>query len=189
MDIIKPRVIRDTREKHGWIFNETDSIAGTVVDTMSTGDYTLEGFEDELCIERKSNLTEFANNLLTARFERELQRLEKFKYKYIIIEANMDDFIRYPEGIDLPEKILKRLRTKGIFLLKKLLELQMEYGFVPLFAGTEGKTVAISIFKRIMEQYRNDKTQKEQDIYKSANKRNTGVSTPKFGRRYRIKDT
>ena len=47
-------VIKDTREQNGWSFSQYDKCAGMEIGTLHTGDYTLRGFEDVICIERKA---------------------------------------------------------------------------------------------------------------------------------------
>ena len=54
----KYRVIKDTREKDGWTFTEYDKCEGMDMDALHTGDYTLKGFEDVVCIERKASVSE-----------------------------------------------------------------------------------------------------------------------------------
>lgn len=51
-------IIRDTREKEGWNFDFYSSCA---IESrgLKTGDYTLEGLEEILCIERKANTGSF----------------------------------------------------------------------------------------------------------------------------------
>ena len=56
-------VIKDTREQDGWIFAPYDRCEGMEVDTLHTGDYTLKGFEDIVCVERKASVSEIATNL------------------------------------------------------------------------------------------------------------------------------
>jgi DNA excision repair protein ERCC-4 len=63
--------------------------------TLATGDYTARGFEDEVCIERKS-----LDDLLACvgrereRFERELHRMLAFPIRVLLIEASWDDIDR-----------------------------------------------------------------------------------------------
>ena len=56
-------VIKDTREQDGWFFSPYDKCAGMEVGTLNTGDYTLQDFEDVVCIERKGCTSEIAMNL------------------------------------------------------------------------------------------------------------------------------
>lgn len=90
-------VIRDTREKlsYGWIFpahtkkHKSPRCQGTLTGTLATGDYTLVGYSDIFCVERKFGWDEIWCNFLNdkRRFEDELVRMADFKYKYIIIES------------------------------------------------------------------------------------------------------
>ena len=59
----KYTVIKDTREQDGWFFSPYDKCDGMEVGTLHTGDYTLKGFEDIVCVERKASVTEIAMNL------------------------------------------------------------------------------------------------------------------------------
>ena len=56
-------VIQDTREKEGWYFSEYDKCSGMESGTLKTGDYTLRGFEELVCIERKASTSEISQNL------------------------------------------------------------------------------------------------------------------------------
>ena len=60
-------VIKDTREQDGYTFERFESryhaCAGMVVQKLDTGDYSLVGLEDKLCIERKGRISELAINL------------------------------------------------------------------------------------------------------------------------------
>ena len=145
-------VIRDTREQTGWVFKESTDCYGTEVGTLKTGDYTLKGYEDILCIERKGCITEFANNLVKEypRFCRELQRMEDdHKHCFILLEFQMEDLLNYPFSTSLSARIKKRIRVRGSLLLKRLLEIQLKYKVKILFCGDKGKKVIESIFKAI----------------------------------------
>ena len=58
------KVIKDTREQDGYTFESFTgrytSCKGMVVKKLDTGDYSLEGLEDKLCIERKGRVSELA---------------------------------------------------------------------------------------------------------------------------------
>ena len=66
-------VIKDTREKQGWDFPQSHSCVGTSIEKLDTGDYTIDGHRDTLCVERKGSVSEFAGNLVQEkeRFVRE----------------------------------------------------------------------------------------------------------------------
>jgi len=150
----KYTIIRDTREKEkkGWQWRKSMYCDGTVDGTMKTGDYTLAGYEDILSIERKGRISEFAKNVNEKRFYKELERLEKFKYAYVLLEFTMRDLLNYPVGSGIPRYKWKYLKFKGPFILKKLTEMMVQYPHIHfILCGDAGKETASSIFKRIVE--------------------------------------
>jgi len=56
---------------------------------LKTGDYSVQGYEDKIAIERKS-LQDFIAccGKERARFEREIDRLDGYRYRAIVIEAD-----------------------------------------------------------------------------------------------------
>ena len=81
MPKIQPfKIIKDTREQEGYTFEPSSSryhkCEGMVVRKLDTGDYSLEGLEDKVCIERKASVVEFANNIGhdAVRFAKEIER-------------------------------------------------------------------------------------------------------------------
>jgi DNA excision repair protein ERCC-4 len=81
--------IIDTREKLPYVLKIKDIEIPQRVGTLKTGDYSIEGFEDQVGIERKSVI-----DLLgcvgkhRARFEREITRLEGMKVKALVVEGS-----------------------------------------------------------------------------------------------------
>lgn len=148
-------VLRDTKEKEGkgWQFSSSQYCGGTMKQSLKTGDYTILGYEDKLCIERKGCISEFAGNLMEERFYKELDRMELFKYSYLILEFSLKDLLDYPYVEGIPYSIRKRIKVRGYFLLKKLCEIQMKYKTHIIFAGdkTSSKEFVMSIFKRMVE--------------------------------------
>lgn len=97
-----PTIIYDTREAKPLSFDNLH-IRGikslpTERRTLKTGDYTASGLEDILCIERKS-VQDLYGTLFTGRerFERELARMQSFKYKYLVIESTPFGFAQHME--------------------------------------------------------------------------------------------
>ncbi|MBM2834942.1 MAG: hypothetical protein HW406_2103 [Candidatus Brocadiaceae bacterium] len=79
-------IIQDTREQMPLIFPE----AAVEVATLTTGDYSLKGFEDKVCIERKS-LSDLLGSLGVDRdrFTREVQRMRAYEFAGLVVEANL----------------------------------------------------------------------------------------------------
>lgn len=147
-----PYIIRDTREKHGWQFNGNEYWAGTIDNGIRTGDYTIQGYEDILCIERKGGILEIANNINEERFERQLERMRDFKYARIVCEFNMNDVLNFPHSAPLPPYQKSKIRIGGDFILRRLMEVEFEYPNIHIiFAGKFGQRVTESIFKRVLE--------------------------------------
>lgn len=142
-------VIRDTREQTGWQFVIGKVCLGTKSGTLKTGDYTVEGLETKLSIERKGTVQEFAQNLMDDRFFREMERMKEYKYSYLILEFTAEDLFNYPESADIPFSAKAKVRTSGNFLMSKLIRLQRDYPIKIIFAGKKGKDMAYYIMKMV----------------------------------------
>ena len=61
----------------------------TITDTLPTGDYSVSGFEDLICVERKS-LPDLIGCMTSgrSRFERELQRMKAYEARCVVVEAS-----------------------------------------------------------------------------------------------------
>lgn len=83
---LKPCIVVDTRERVPWGFDHER--VDVVMDTLSTGDYSLRHHEGEVAIERKS-LDDYIQTILRERprFERELERMRVYPLRAIIVEA------------------------------------------------------------------------------------------------------
>jgi ERCC4-type nuclease len=150
---MKYRVIRDKQEKkcNGWIFEETGECDGTTISHLPTGDYTLEGYEGRICIERKGTVGEFAHNLIEARFERELIRMDKFEHSILLLEFELNDLYRFPKGSGIPEKKWSDLKLTPQFILKKYSEILVNHPHIRIiFAGSRGQEVATLFFRYFM---------------------------------------
>lgn len=141
-----PRLIVDTRERNPWILPSYEIVRCK----LHTGDYCFEGMDKILCIERKASVVEFAASLISPRFEKELQRMNH-KYRYLILEFDFDDLIRYPDTV-VSAKVRDRTKLTGKFLVKRFFELQIRYKFVPIFVGNHGIDAISSLFKRILNE-------------------------------------
>lgn len=153
----KYTVIFDSREQHGWTFEPTEKCLGMEMATLLTGDYTIKGLEDFICIERKGSVSEIATNLGKEldRFKREMERMEPVTHKYIICEFSYSDIIKFPYGAGIPLAKLKLVKMTGKIILKNLLEVQMQYGVNVLFCDNAvgAFNMAEGIMKRVYEKY------------------------------------
>ncbi len=87
----KMKILIDTREKLPYRF-QTSSETGTI----PVGDYSIQGLEDYIAIERKE-----LNDLIgclskdRSRFERELFKAKALDYFALVIEASLSDIINH----------------------------------------------------------------------------------------------
>lgn len=106
--IPKPVVLVDTREKEPLPLyaNHPNWIAGERRGSLKTGDYTVEGMEDILCLERK-NLADLVACTVTyrRRFIASCARLARFTWKAILVEASFEDIKGGLDHFDIPSEV------------------------------------------------------------------------------------
>lgn len=93
------RILIDTREQRPLPF---PSEAETARATLKVGDYTIEGFEDEVVVERKS-LSDLMGSIShdRERFIKELRRMRSYRLSVIVIEGSWADIEhqRYKQNV------------------------------------------------------------------------------------------
>lgn len=146
-------IIVDTREQQAWEFGFHE----TAKRKLDTGDYSIEGYEDIIAIERKKSVSEIATNLSESRFKDVLERLSKIKHPFMLFEFDLDDVYDFPVGSDVPKSKWDSLRVKGKYIIKRLIEIQLDYNIQIIFCGdpNNAEKLAVSIMKRIYERYNN----------------------------------
>lgn len=140
-------IIIDTREQKPWTFeNHT-----TANHKLDTGDYSIQGLENLVTIERKRNVAEIANNITESRFQDVIDRLSKIKYSFILLEFDLQNVLDYPVGSTIPKRLWSKIRITPAFLIKHLLELQLEHNIKVIFCGSSSNAekMALSILKKI----------------------------------------
>jgi hypothetical protein len=144
-------IIADTREQTPWDF-ENYTVAHRKLDT---GDYSIEGLEDVLAIERKRSVSEIANNISEKRFDDVLSRLQNYKHKFILIECTLNNILDYPIGSTVPKKLWNNLKITGKYILKYLTEISLKYDIHIIYCGNRenAEEYALSIMKRMVEIY------------------------------------
>lgn len=148
-------IIIDTREQHPWQFSEHT----TANKKLDTGDYSIEGMENILCIERKNGIAEIANNMTEDRFVDVIERMKTYKHAYILIECDYDQLMNYPIGSDVPKRVWKNIKISPGFILKFLTELSVHHNIHIIFCGCPAwaEKTALSIMKRVHTLYHEQK--------------------------------
>ena len=147
----KYKVIQDSREKKPWIFSG-DWIEDVLVQKLDYGDYSLFGWEETICIERKRNTAEIANNMVGDRFKKVLAGMQQFRYKFLICEFSFSDVMSYPFGSGLPKKIMKRTRISSGWMLSFMTDISTKYDINVIYAGNakQAQIYASSIMRHIV---------------------------------------
>ena len=182
----KYTVIKDTREQDGWFFSPYDKCEGMEVGTLHTGDYTLKGFEEIVCVERKASVTEIAMNLGRKKkaFYDEMERMKDYHFRFLVLEFSASDVVEYPMSLlDSKDKenyklykegkiskpkgkrfdIVDQTKLTGRYLMKSLMEIVIQHDVNLMFCDNKQNAFLVcnSIFKRLSELF--DKGQKEDE--------------------------
>jgi len=142
-------VLRDDREKQPWRIQSPDFRMQKK--RLKTGDYTIDGYEEYVAVEKKANLKEFITNLGghdRKRFVATLERLAEYEVKCIVIEDALDKRL-YNLFKTMPTKLSP---TSVYFWLNKII---IYYGIPVLFIGRSynmRNKMLVHMFNWIVEQ-------------------------------------
>jgi ERCC4-type nuclease len=121
----KPIIVIDTREQRGYTF-QSDRIGGVVHAALPAGDYSVQGCEMQIAVERKS-LADYISTVVHAqeRFGRELALLKTYPRAWIVVEGSLDEVLqgRYDSRVT-PQSLLAMTAS-----------LMTRYAIPVLFAG------------------------------------------------------
>lgn len=93
----KLTIIEDTREQTPLDFSGFRGVE-SVRSGLKTGDYSVQGYEDKICFERKS-IPDLVGTLIGGheRFLREMDRMKDYEEKYILVEHSASRAYLYCE--------------------------------------------------------------------------------------------
>ena len=118
---VMPRIVVDTREQQPYAFENS------IQKGLKAGDYSLEGFEDSVAVERKSKADAYSSlGVGRERFKREFERLSKYPFAAVVIECSLEDFLNPPP--------LSKMNPKSA--IESLNSWSIEFGVHVKFAGT-----------------------------------------------------
>lgn len=150
-------VIKDTREQEGYHFSSFNACAGMIEHKLDTGDYTIKGLEDKICVERKGCVEELAVNLGQKKyaFLDEIERMKPFPHKFLVLEFSLEDLLKFPDETRIPVKNKASLKITGKYMIKCLMEFALYENVQILFCGNKHNAflAVSSLFKRINEMY------------------------------------
>lgn len=149
-------VIHDCREKLPYRWDFTFHGFQQRSAKLLTGDYTLEGYEDVLIIERKKSTGELSTNLGYKRnlFYEELERMAEYPYKYILFEFSEEDIAKFPVGSGIPARVVANLRMNAGYIQSCLNKIVEKYDVSIIYCGSPANAVseAINIFHKVINE-------------------------------------
>ena len=142
-------ILRDDREKKPWRIVSPDFTHGKK--RLMTGDYTIEGYEDVVAIEKKYGMKEFITNISgkdRKRFDATLVRLAEYPIKCIVIEDTLDKKL-----FDVFRALPTRLGPKSVYWwMNKII---IHYGIPILMLGrnyTIRQGMLLNLFNWVVEE-------------------------------------
>tara|TARA_R110000824_G_scaffold143199_12_gene310810 strand:- start:10049 stop:10540 length:492 start_codon:yes stop_codon:yes gene_type:complete len=151
-------IVEDTRERKPWSFSFFG--ADQVRRKVDTGDYTIEGYEGDITIDRKRNVDELYMNLFKeySRFKREMERMEGME-AYILCEFPYSHILTFPDTMPLvwcttaKKKVPMKLRFTSEHIIDRVETITKRHGVIFLYNDTrrEAESQAFKILKEFYE--------------------------------------
>lgn len=133
------RIIIDSREQRPYEFE------GALIRCLPAGDYSLEGLETKVAIERKSKKDAYGTiGKGRKRFEKELRKLAKYDYSAIVIECSLSEFLNPP--------VFSELHPNSA--INSLLAWSVRYG-IHIFFG-QNRPLSRGLTYRLLEKFHNE---------------------------------
>lgn len=144
-------IIKDTREQNG--FNLEFHGFSVISKKLDTGDYSIEGLEKTLCIERKASTGEIAMNfgVKSKQFDAEIERMKSYKYKYLVCEFTLDTLLKFPKDSGIPSNKLCKIKINSKYLISRIRQMELA-GVKIIFCQTkeEAERKVVSIIEQII---------------------------------------
>jgi len=139
-------IVVDTREQKPFTFHKISPKPKVIHKGLKTGDYSLNGYEQRICIERKSLPDLYSSfGKERARFEKECYRMSLFDYAAIVCEADWNTILRCP-----PSR--SKLHPKSLFSSIVAWSQRYNIHFIP----SPNRIFAERITYRMLERFYND---------------------------------
>jgi len=158
--INKPTLIVDTREKTPWNFEGDDSFEEVVYEKLDGGDYSIQGLEDFITIERKASVDELFVNFTKdkKRIRAEFDRLKDHKLKFIIVEETCEGILNPDKYYVNKRRINKQSPMMPVAVVSgALTELMITDNVQVIFAGEKAQSMAKHILLKTYELFQRGK--------------------------------
>jgi len=135
----------DTREKLPYSFIDIEPMSKIIYGKLDTGDYSVAGLENNVCVERKSMADLFGSvGNGRARFEREMQRLSAFDYAAIVVESDIQTWFMNPP-------IRSKMNPKSVFRTVIAWSQRYNVHIWPMFNRQAAEKITYLILKRFYD--------------------------------------
>jgi ERCC4-type nuclease len=156
----KPTIIIDTREKAPWDFEGDDRFESVLYQKLHAGDYSIQGMEEIIIIERKATADELFTNF-TKNKERilaEFERSRGYKFRIMIIEETCEQILN-PQAYYINRKHINKQSPSmpPAVVATNLTKLMLDYGVYVIFAGDKASSMARGILLHAFELHRKGK--------------------------------
>lgn len=147
-----PTIVTDSREQAGYLFKGKEAEAKIVMKKLDVGDYSLEGYENEIVIERK-RLFELFNNFAAdrERFMREIDRMKNIPHKFLLIEDSFEKLIGLINSPRLPGKTTVKLVVATLISLMIKNNLKVVFAANPKLAEQLAYRILLKFFSYKMK--------------------------------------
>lgn len=142
------RVVVDTREQAPFHFTNIDNLIVplTTNKALESGDYSIEGLEALVSIERKS-VGDFCGSITSDRdrFQREMRRLADLDYAAVVIEGSWPEF----------QSDARRSRVTTATIQGTMIAWSMDYGvhFFPCMSRRHAEVMTLRILQRYWKKH------------------------------------
>lgn len=146
------KILIDSRDKRDFRYDFSIYGVEQEVKALKTGDYTLDGYEHLLTIDRKKSISELYGNFFMdySRFRKELERLSVMK-GYILCEFPYSQVIDFP--LDMPRHVKPKYNAEDI--INKIVKITDKYKVEFIFCNSreEAEQTCFNILKEFYEQF------------------------------------
>jgi ERCC4-type nuclease len=156
----KPNIIVDTREKKGWDWEGDESWGGIIHRKLEVGDYSIEGLEDIVTIERKLGADELYGNFTVdkERIFAEFELMKDYRVKIVMIEQTLEEVLNplsYFVNKKNPKtgKPINRKSPKmpPAVVASNLTNLMLEYDIQVIFGGSKAQSMTRHMLLRAFD--------------------------------------
>lgn len=144
----KYTILVDTREKQPF-WEEGDHKDFIIKkQKLEIGDYSIEDYEDLICIERKKGPSELYNNFTFGkkRIFAEFDKLKKIPYKFLLIESTHEEIMN-----PMSYRFLKRSVIAPKIVMGNLIAFSLLHNVHIIYAGNSGRSYTKKIFEKFLE--------------------------------------